>query len=111
MSQEFTMLINGKSVKGVSTFDVIDPATGKAFAQCPKADAKQLNEAVAAAKAAFPAWSATPIEERAAAVQRISEKLEARVQEFASLLTHEQGKPTDQAMYEMMAPSSPCALS
>ena len=102
MTQAFHLLINGRLTAGASSFDVVNPATGQAFAQCPKADVAQLEQAVAAAKAAFPAWSATPIDERAALVNALSERLEARAGEFASMLTQEQGKPLDQAMYEVM---------
>ncbi len=102
MSQKFSMLINGRAVAGSETFDVINPATGEAFAKCPRANAALVDEAVAAARAAFPAWAATPIEERAAAVGRLADALEARAQEFAGLLTREQGKPLDQAMFEVM---------
>ena len=101
MSDTFHLLIDGKAVDGASTFDVINPATGEAFAKCPKADMAQLNQAVAAAKKAFPAWSKRPIDERAGMVQKISEALEARMEEFARLLSTEQGKPLDQARYEM----------
>jgi acyl-CoA reductase-like NAD-dependent aldehyde dehydrogenase len=102
MDHEFKMLIDGEAVDGVSTFDVINPATGEMFAQCPKADTRMLETAVAAARRAFPAWAALPIEERAARVIALAEGLEARASEFASLLTREQGKPIDQAMYEIM---------
>src|SRR6516164_9114300 len=101
MSEAFHMLIDGKLVDGASSFDVVNPATGEAFAKCPKADSAQLNQAVAAAKAAFPAWSKRPIDERAAMVQKLSEALEARLEEFARLLSTEQGKPIGQAHYEM----------
>jgi len=101
MSDTYKLLINGKAVDGASSFDVVNPATGEAFAKCPKADLAQLNAAVAAAKAAFPAWSKRPIDERAAMVQKISEALEAQMEDFARLLSTEQGKPLDQARYEM----------
>ena len=102
MTHAFKLLIDGRLAPGAGSFDVVNPATGEAFAQCPKADPAQLELAVAAAKAAFPAWSATPIDQRAALVNTLSERLEARAGEFASLLTQEQGKPLDQAMYEIM---------
>jgi acyl-CoA reductase-like NAD-dependent aldehyde dehydrogenase len=102
MAQAFKMLINGRAVDGPATFDVFNPATGEVFAQCPKADKAVLEEAVAAAKAAFPAWSQRPIDERAALVMALSEGLEQRIEEFARLLTSEQGKPLDQARYEVM---------
>ena len=102
MGREYKLLIDGKAVDGVSTFDVINPATGRAFAQCPKADADLLNQAVAAAKAAFPGWSARSADERAAMVAKLADALEDRAGEFASVLTSEQGKPLDQAMFEIM---------
>ncbi len=102
MNREFHLLIDGKLVAGASSFDVINPATAEAFASCPKADAALIDQAVAAAKRAFPAWSSTPIEQRAALVDALADKLEARAGEFASLLTAEQGKPLDQAMFEVM---------
>jgi acyl-CoA reductase-like NAD-dependent aldehyde dehydrogenase len=102
MERDFRMLIDGELVEGATSFDVINPATGSSFAHCPKADRALIDRAVAAAKRAFPAWSATPIEQRAALVDKLADALEARAGEFASLLTSEQGKPLDQAMFEMM---------
>ncbi len=99
---DFKLLINGELVQGASVMDVINPATGEAFTQCPRADEGQLNAAVAAAKAAFPAWAAKPWEERAGLLNKLADALEARSQEFAELLTKEQGKPLDQANYEIM---------
>lgn len=102
VEREFKLVIDGQFVEGVSSFDVINPATAQPFARCPKADATMVDGAVAAAKAAFPAWSAMPIDDRAALVGKLADALEARATEFASLLTSEQGKPLDQAMYEIM---------
>lgn len=99
---KFQLLIGGKLVDGAGTMEVLNPATEKPVATCPIADEAQLNEAVAAAKAAFPAWSARPIDERRALIGKLADALEARLGEFASLLTAEQGKPLDQAQYEVM---------
>ena len=101
--RRFTMLIDGEALHGTSSFDVINPATAAAFASCPRADRAFADRAVAAAKAAFPGWAALPVETRAAAVAKLADALEARASEFASLLTAEQGKPLDQAMFEVMA--------
>ncbi|AJP71378.1 aldehyde dehydrogenase family protein [Sphingomonas hengshuiensis] len=98
----FRMLIDGQLLDGSSSFDVLNPATAEPFARCPKADESMLDAAVAAAKRAFPGWAATPIDQRAALVATLADRLEARAAEFASLLTSEQGKPLDQAMYEIM---------
>jgi len=102
MDHEFRMLIDGELVPGVSQFDVVNPATAQAFAQCPKADEALAERAIAAAKKAQPGWASLPVEERAALTNKLADALEARVGEFASLLTSEQGKPLDQAGYEIM---------
>ena len=62
---DFRLLINGRLVQGAGTLDVLNPATGKVLAAAPRADRAQLDQAVAAAKAAFPGWSATPLRLRA----------------------------------------------
>ena len=98
---DFRLLINGRLVEGASTFDVINPATERVLAVCPKADVAQLDQAVAAAKAAFPAWSATPIEERRRLILKLADALAARTDEFARLLTQEQGKPLAMAQGEL----------
>jgi len=51
---EFRLLINGKLVEGAGTLDVINPATGRVLTAAPRADRAQLDQAVAAAKTAFP---------------------------------------------------------
>lgn len=102
MDREYHMLVDGELVAGTTMFEVINPATAASFALCPKADEALVERAVAAAKRAFPAWSATTIEERAKLINRLADLLESRAGEFASLLTREQGKPLDQAMFEVM---------
>ncbi|MFO7552601.1 MAG: aldehyde dehydrogenase family protein, partial [Haliea sp.] len=61
---EYQMIINGQKVGSDATFPVINPATEEVAAQCPKATEAHLEQAVAAARAAFPAWSARPGAER-----------------------------------------------
>lgn len=90
---DYHMIINGRSVGSEKTFPVINPATEKAVAQCPQGSEADLDAAVAAARAAFPAWSALPGSERAALVHRIGEAIEANKDELSQLLTLEQGKP------------------
>ncbi|MCM8732293.1 aldehyde dehydrogenase family protein [Hephaestia sp. GCM10023244] len=101
MDHHFRLLVGGALVPGVASFDVINPATARPFAQCPRADAALLDDAVAAAKRAFPGWAATPIGERARLVEALADALAERVAEFAALLTAEQGKPLDQAAREI----------
>jgi acyl-CoA reductase-like NAD-dependent aldehyde dehydrogenase len=98
---EFQLVIDGQLVPGASTLDVINPATGKLLTRCARADKDQLNAAVAAAKRAFPAWSATSIESRKRLLLNIADTLEARSTEFARWLTLEQGKPLAHAAGEL----------
>ena len=98
---EFRMLINGRLVKGAGALDVINPATGRVLTEAPRADRAQLDQAVAAAKAAFPTWSATPLRQRAALLVKLADALEAEQGAFARLLTQEQGKPLPQALWEI----------
>ncbi len=91
--QQFDMFINGKAVQSNSTFDVINPATGKVFAQCQLGDASHVEQAVSAAKAAFPAWSQTTDEERKQLLHEVAGAIEANMPELMQLVTMETGKP------------------
>ncbi len=95
------LLINGELVPGAATMDVINPATGRPLTRCPRADLGQLNAAVAAAKAAFPAWSRRSWDDRKKLLIALAEALASQHEEFARLMTLEQGKPLDQARYEI----------
>lgn len=97
------LLIDGQLVDGAATIDVVNPATGGLLVSAPRASAEQAEQAIASAKRAFPAWAATSFEERRACMERFAAAIEARSDEFARLLTQEQGKPLDQAYYEMMS--------
>ena len=97
----FRLLIKGRLDEGAGTLDVINPATGRVLTTSPRADRAQLDQAVAAAKTAFPAWSATPLRERAALLVKLADALEAGQGAFARLLTQEQGKPLPQALWEI----------
>jgi acyl-CoA reductase-like NAD-dependent aldehyde dehydrogenase len=98
---DYKLLIDGKLVEGASTLDVINPATGRILTTAPRADRAQLEKAVAAAKAAFPGWSAKPLGERGALLVKLAEALEAEQDNFAHLLTEEQGKPLPDALFEI----------
>lgn len=63
-------LINGQKVASQETFETISPATGEVLATVASGGEAEVNAAVAAAKAAFPAWAATPVKERTPDAQR-----------------------------------------
>jgi malonate-semialdehyde dehydrogenase (acetylating)/methylmalonate-semialdehyde dehydrogenase len=87
-------LIAGKPVPGASGRfgDVYDPATGKVTRQVAFANRQEVDAAVAAAAAAFPAWAATPPARRAKVMFKFKQLLEAHADELARLITSEHGK-------------------
>ena len=97
----YQLLIDGQLVDGAATLDVIDPAQGAVFATCARADEAQLEQAIAAAKRAFPAWAALAPDERQAYLKQLADAMEARQDEFCKLLTREQGKPLPQSAFEI----------
>jgi acyl-CoA reductase-like NAD-dependent aldehyde dehydrogenase len=98
----FKMLIDGALVAGDLTMPVINPASEETIAECPRASRKQLDDAVSAARAAFPGWAALPMEQRQAAMLAISNEVEANADELARILTSEQGKPLSEAKREAL---------
>ncbi|MGE0113817.1 MAG: aldehyde dehydrogenase family protein [Steroidobacteraceae bacterium] len=97
----FSLLINGELCDSPERLQVINPATGAIFADCPAATRTQLDEAVAAARKAALTWSQTSFEERRALIKRFSAALQANRDQLAELLTREQGKPLGQARDEI----------
>jgi len=86
--------VNGELAIGVSGRfgDIYNPATGKVQAKVALATAAEVDLSVAAAAAAFPAWSAQPALRRARVLFRFREIFERRLDEVAALLTSEHGK-------------------
>ncbi len=72
---------------------VFDPASGQPFAEVARGDAADVEAAVAAAEAAFPAWSALPNVERARWLEKLADALEARLDDFAHAESRDGGKP------------------
>ena len=97
----YGLLIDGEIVAGEAFIEVVNPATGERFAFAPDATRAQLDRAVAAAARAFPAWSATPIDERRTTVHRIAARLREHAEAIGALLTAEQGKPLRDAIGEV----------
>jgi acyl-CoA reductase-like NAD-dependent aldehyde dehydrogenase len=73
------------------TIDVIDSVTEDVMATIPSGTAADVDRAVQAAKAAFGAWSSTPVEERAKYLSRIGDALGARMDELATTISKETG--------------------
>ncbi|MFQ6591035.1 MULTISPECIES: aldehyde dehydrogenase family protein [Pseudomonas] len=99
----YKMLINGVSVAGENgQFDVINPATGAAFAHCPAGSLSQLDEAVAAAQAAFKTWRHSTHGQRCEHLNAIADGIEQDADALARLIVQEQGKPLELAFSEVM---------
>ncbi len=98
--------INGQWTAPVTPRDceVIDPSTEEPCAIISLGAEADTNAAVAAALAAFPAWAATPPATRRAAIVRILEQYELRLEELAAAIAMEMGAPIDMAR----ASQAPC---
>ncbi|MEV6034341.1 aldehyde dehydrogenase family protein [Nonomuraea sp. NPDC052116] len=97
---DFAMTVGGAAAAGTGTFDVVDPATGEVFARAPDCGADRLDQAMAAARAAFPAWRRDE-RHRRDLLREAAGALEAAAGRLAPILTAEQGKPLKDARREV----------
>jgi aminomuconate-semialdehyde/2-hydroxymuconate-6-semialdehyde dehydrogenase len=91
--------INGELVapQNGQYLDNYEPATGKVYAQIPDSDAQDVEAAVQAAQAAFPAWSSMTNKERGKILMRLSNLIEAQLEELALAESTDNGKPVQLA--------------
>jgi alpha-ketoglutaric semialdehyde dehydrogenase len=93
MSELYKNYIAGKWVEGTSVNDNINPSnTNDIVGRYARASKAQAEEAVAAAKAAFPAWSRSTPQERHDVLKKASDEVLARKEELGKLLSREEGK-------------------
>jgi acyl-CoA reductase-like NAD-dependent aldehyde dehydrogenase len=89
-------------VPGKKTFiEVIEPATEQVMAELPRAGAEETDAAVERAKRAFPAWRAVAAADRSALLHRLTDAIEGRVEELATLEARNAGKPISDARGEI----------
>ena len=101
MTQKFDNLINGQWVAGTAYTPNINPSNlGDVLGEYTQASAAQLNDAVLAARAAFPAWSTSGIQARADALDKIGNEILARREELGTLLAREEGKTKPEGIGE-----------
>ena len=95
--------INGSIKDGTSGRfqDVFNPATGEVSHQVALADLNEVNEAVAAAKAAWPEWAAFPVLRRARIMDRFKNIVNERADELAEAISAQHGKTHDDALGEV----------
>jgi aminobutyraldehyde dehydrogenase len=93
------LLINGRFVAGEGAAEtIVNPATGERIASVPEASLSQIEGAVAAADAAFPAWARTTPQERATKLLQVADQLEKDAEAFANLESLNTGKPPARAL-------------
>ncbi len=99
----YHMWINGEHTPGSSgnVIEVHNPATEEIIDTVPAANAADVDRAVEAAQAAFPAWKKLPAGQKAELLHEVAQKLTERTEEFARLLTLEGGKPLIENKDEM----------
>ena len=89
---ETKLLIGGRWVEaGNGTYEIINPATEQPVGQAPNASVADAEAAAAAAKEAFPAWAATPVEERLALLKAAAAAIQAKGDELVPLVIAETG--------------------
>lgn len=88
--------------KTAKWMDCYDPSRGKVIAQAPQCTSAEVEEAVAAAKAAFPAWADTPPSKRVQVLFRLKALLDEHLDELTLLCAEEHGKVWDEAMGDVL---------
>jgi acyl-CoA reductase-like NAD-dependent aldehyde dehydrogenase len=91
-AQGYRLLIGGSREEGASgTYEIVNPATEAVIAEAPEASVAQVEAAAEAAAGAFPAWSRTKPEERAALLNKAADLLRDRLDELVPLVQAETG--------------------
>jgi aminobutyraldehyde dehydrogenase len=103
------MLIDGEFVAGDGQAEeILNPATGEAVAVIKEASPSQIDAAVAAASAAFPAWSRTTPAERGMLLLKLADRIETEAAAFARLESKNCGKPPARALEDELPPIIDC---
>lgn len=95
LDEKYLMYINGEWTKGVKgeTLTSKNPSDGTTLATFISAEEEDVDQAVAAASAAFPEWSKTGVEERSQILLDIADVLEENAEKLAWVETYDNGKP------------------
>jgi len=91
-----------KESRTAKYMDCYDPSTGEVIALAPQCTGEEVNEAVAAASAAFPAWAATPPNRRVQVLFRLKALLDSHLEELTLLVAREHGKVLEEAMGDVL---------
>src|SRR5258707_3624952 len=99
-------LIDGAPVKSADYFPTVNPATQEVLAEVARGGAKEVDAAVAAAKAAFPRWAARPAPERAALLRKLGDLIAKNVPDIARTETRDTGQPIAQTAKQLVPRSA-----
>ena len=95
--------LNGSFVADdLPALDVYSPSEGSVISRVPLSTQREVDRAVESARAAFPAWAATPIKERVQVFYRYKALLELHIDDLAALVTEENGKVASEARAEVL---------
>ena len=102
----FQNFVNGEFVDSAdgATTEVVNPVTGRSYATAPLSGVADIDRAMAAADAAFPAWRDATPSERSLALIRIADAVEARADELIALEVENCGKPAHLVASEEVPP-------
>ena len=95
-------LIGGRARDSAEQFETVNPATQAVLAEVSRGGPAEVGMAVAAAKAAFPAWAATPTADRAKIMHRLAGLITAHVADLAALETADTGQPIAQTARQLV---------
>lgn len=95
-------LIGGAQVRSADYFDTVNPATQEVLAQVARGGQKEVDAAVAAAKAAFPAWAARPAVERAALLRKLGDLIAKLAPQIAETETLDTGQVIAQTAKQLV---------
>jgi 5-carboxymethyl-2-hydroxymuconic-semialdehyde dehydrogenase len=99
-------LINGAAVPSADYFPTINPATQEVLAEVARGGELEISAAVAAAKAAFPAWAGKPATERAALLRKLGDLIAQHVPEIADTETRDTGQVIAQTAKQLVPRSA-----
>jgi len=97
----FPNIVNGQRIDSSRTIKISDPVTGEDLARVTDTQKDGLDQAVQAAKAAFPLWSSKTWNERRDLLANAMEELKAHTDELCIILTAEGGRPYGMAQFEV----------
>ena len=102
--QRSSLYIGGQWVEadGDGVIEVINPTTEEVIGSVPAGSTNDVNAAIAAAKAAFPSWSKSTVEQRIEILNALSAAFKEKTEELAQMITAEVGTPIDYSRMAMV---------